>query len=201
MDNQTTPTSMPPVPPVYTTPTPTPTGHGREARMILPALLLVLLIGGGYIWYKERSHTPTPAVSNGTQTTTTGTAAKDVTVVNALATSGGNSSASTTTSKLPPGFPAGIPVEQATLTESYKANYASNGVTQYSVAYTSAKTKDALWKIYTDYATSAGFTVSASANKAKGLFSATKANNQLSVVISTPTASGSFVQLTYIEKK
>ncbi|MDB5194632.1 MAG: hypothetical protein JWN50_646 [Parcubacteria group bacterium] len=169
--------------------------HGKETRVILPALLLVLIIVGGYYWYASRNSGSQPAVVSTATTTPTATGpAAGVEVAKTDLTPG-------VLTKLPAGFPASIPVEQATITESYKAVYTEHGVTQYTVTYTSTKTKDALWKIYTDFGTAQGYKINAtSTDKTKGVLDLQKGNNELNAVI-TAQGGSTLVQLNYVERQ
>jgi hypothetical protein len=78
-------------------------------------------------------------------------------------------------SKLPVGFPSDIPVEVSNIR-----------VIQYTVSYTSFKSKDALWTTYSDFMKSAGFEIEASAtSKSLGQISGTKDGDSLSIVVSS----------------
>lgn len=174
-----------------------PEGHGREARVILPALLLVLLIGAGYYWYASRTSTPAPA-ENATTTTpaieVTGEPAANVEVSRADISAG-------SVSKLPEGFPASIPVELPNIKESFKALYGDQKATQYTVSYTSSKTADQLWTIYTTYLASAGYKIdkTSSSTKAPGNLRATKDQDEISIII-TKANSSSFVQINLVDR-
>jgi hypothetical protein len=181
---------MPPSDPV----TP-PAGH-KEVRVILPALLLVLIIGALYYWYAGKVKAPTAPAETASSTAATSTAAAP----NVHVTQINLAEASTPTSKLPAGFPSDIPVEAANITQSYSAVYADHGVTQYTVNYTSAKTKDALWAAYTSYVSAAGYALGATTNKSEGVLDATKGKNDLNVLI-TSHNSTSLVQITYLARE
>jgi hypothetical protein len=94
------------------------------------------------------------------------------------------SSVADTGSKLPAGFPRDIPVEQSNITESYRAVYTEHGVTQYTVSYTSNKSRDALWDLYNSYFKSVGYTVEQGSSKTQGQISANKGSDTISVVLS-----------------
>ena len=103
-------------------------------------------------------------------------------------------------SKLPVGFPKDIPVEVPNISESYRAVYASRGVTQYTVSYTSLKTREALWTTYSDFMNSAGYAVDKeNSSKSLGQITGTKDNDTLSVVLSTHGGL-SLAQLNFLDR-
>ena len=59
--------------------------------------------------------------------------------------------AGTAESKLPEGFPSGIPVETAGVMESYSAVYQDRGLTQYAVSFTTDKSVVAVFGEYDLY--------------------------------------------------
>jgi len=188
----TPPPVVPPTPPIM--PSSAPSGGHKEVRLILPALLLVLIIGAVYYWYASRSSAPAPAQNTQAATSTAAVAPNvDVQQVNLA-------QATSAASKLPAGFPASIPVETAGIKESYKAVYTDHNVTQYTVSYSTAKSKDTLWRIYTDFGTANAFTVNASStSRAQGVLDLRKGKDELNVVISS-AGSGSLVQMTYLDR-
>ncbi len=105
-----------------------------------------------------------------------------------------------TGSKLPQGFPSDIPVETVTTGESFKAVYSDIGMTQYTLSYTSKKTKDQIWTIYDDYMKEAGYVVDKlSSSKSLGQISGTKQNDILSAIISSYNGT-SLVQLSFQDR-
>lgn len=108
---------------------------------------------------------------------------------------------STSVSKaLPTQFPPNIPIETGNITENYKVAYNSAGLTQYTVSYTSSKTKTALWNTYNTYMKANNYVLNTKlTSQTKGTLSGTLASASLVVVIST-TPTGSLVHLTYIVK-
>jgi hypothetical protein len=189
------PTEMSPVVPPSYIPPEVPKRSGGEARMILPALLLVLIIGGAYYWYASRTAenpytentTPAPTV------TVTGEPANNVEVTKADISAGSQT-------KLPEGFPTAIPIEQASITDSFRAVYKDQGVTQYTVSYTSKKTKDELWTIYTNYLAGASYKIdAANTNKTLGSIRASSDKNTISITISSNT-SGSKVDVSLLAR-
>ncbi|MEK7194411.1 MAG: hypothetical protein AAB660_01845 [Patescibacteria group bacterium] len=106
-----------------------------------------------------------------------------------------------TGSKLPQGFPSDIPVETVTAGESYKAQYSDIGMTQYTVSYTSKKSKDEIWTIYNDYMNGAGYAVDkVSSSKSLGQISGTKQNDIFSAIVSSYNGI-SLVQLSYQDRQ
>ena len=105
------------------------------------------------------------------------------------------------TSKLPAGFPTKIPVEIANITESYRALYANRGVTQYTVSFTSLKSRETLWNIYSDFMKSDGYKIDATAtSKSAGQVSGDKDNDTLSIVISV-RGGLSLVQINLLDRQ
>jgi hypothetical protein len=161
--------------------------NSNKGLEILGALLIVLIIAGGYYLSQVRNgghlvQVPSKASSQ-------------------IAVTGQFGKTSSATSKvLPTQFPANIPVETKNITENYKVAYNNTGLTQYTVSYTSAKTKTALWSVYNTYMKANGYDLNAKlTNQTKGTLSGTHANTSLVVVISS-TSAGSLVHLTYIVK-
>jgi hypothetical protein len=102
--------------------------------------------------------------------------------------------------KVPAGFPASIPIEQANVTESYRAVYTEHNAVQYSVSYTSVKSKDALWDMYNSYLKSEGYLAEQGTSKSQGQHIATKDGDTMSIVISTRGGS-SLVQLSLLVRQ
>jgi hypothetical protein len=104
-------------------------------------------------------------------------------------------------SKLPAGFPSSIPVEQANISESYRVVYSERGVTQYTVSFTSLKSKEALWDSYNDYLKSSGYSIDSSLTaKSQGQISGNKEGDSISVIISLRNGI-SFVQLNLLDRQ
>jgi hypothetical protein len=104
------------------------------------------------------------------------------------------------TTNLPVGFPSDIPVEANNLTESFRAAYQSRGIVQYSVSYTSLKTRDSLWDAYSSYMNGAGYAVDKTGtSKSLGQISGTKNGDSLSVVLSNHGGL-TLVQINYVER-
>ena len=104
-------------------------------------------------------------------------------------------------SKLPTGFPSAIPVEAPNVTESYRTVYKERGVTQYTVSYTSLKSRDALWDIYNDYMRSANYTLDTSAtSKSLGQISGTTANNDTLSIIISARSGFTLVQISFLDR-
>jgi hypothetical protein len=157
----------------------------NENRIIIPALLLVLVLVGGYMYFNSRLSLNTFVP----QSAETG----KVEVNNLLTTHDETKTA-------PSAYPANFPIEKANITESYSVEYKDQGVKQDSVSYTSTATKDVLWKTYSDYFTANGFTIDTNAtNKTNGVMSAAKEKQIISMVISTH-GKVSLVQINIINK-
>lgn len=105
-------------------------------------------------------------------------------------------------SKLPAGFPTSIPVETANITESYRAVYNERGVTQYTVSYTSLKTRDALWDAYSSYMKGAGYTLdTGTTSKTSGNISGTNASNDTLSVILSSRSGTTLVQMSLLDRQ
>jgi len=108
--------------------------------------------------------------------------------------------AETGTSRLPAGFPKDIPVEEVNVIESYRAVYTEQNVTQYTVSYTSTKSRDALWDMYNSFMKSAGFSLDTSASfKSLGQISGSKGSDGLSIVLSARSGL-TLVQVSYLDR-
>lgn len=158
--------------------------------IVLMVIVGIIVIVGGYLLVTKGFGT-----SPSQKYTMTPTPEKDIsTSVQSGAQVGGNQA-------VVPGFPASIPVESKGIFESYKTEYAAQGVTQYTVSYKSTKTQSALWDIYNTYFTGAKFDLSSSVNnKANGILYGTKGNVGLFVTISA-SGNQNVVHLNYVEKK
>jgi len=103
-------------------------------------------------------------------------------------------------SRLPKGFPADIPVEMATVVDSYKSFYEKVATTQYAVSYTSKKTRDELWSIYDKYMKDSGYTIQTqTSSKSLGQISGMKGDDSLSAIISSQKGI-SLVQISYLDR-
>ncbi|MDB5253962.1 MAG: hypothetical protein JWL80_28 [Parcubacteria group bacterium] len=157
----------------------------NETRIIVPALLLVLVLVGGYMYFNSRIYLNklSPKIVE----------TKKVEVDNLLATQ-------QETKNIPSAYPDNFPIEKANITESYSVDYKDENIKQDSVSYTSAATKDILWKIYSDYFTANGFVIDTNAtNKTNGIIAATKEKQTVSVIISVH-GKVSLVQINIINK-
>lgn len=103
--------------------------------------------------------------------------------------------------RIPAGLPQDIPLDTATLTESYTMDYKDMGVTQSSVSYTSTKSLADLYKTYTDYLTKNKYSIKggASTNTVKSLYGFTE-KADLSIVLSTQNKQ-SLVQISYVARQ
>ena len=104
-------------------------------------------------------------------------------------------------SKTPAGFPASIPIEQAGITDSYKATYEDYGMTQHTVNYTSSKTRDALWKQYTDYFSANGYILDTnSSRKETGVMRGVKGKTEINVIM-VVSEGKSYITVNYIVRQ
>ncbi len=157
-------------------------------KFLVIGAVLLLIVGGAWFSYTNLDKQPIEE--------------KEITVVNKkegievtktnVVESGG--------SRLPKGFPTDIPVEATTVGDSYKAFYEKVGVTQYTVSYTSNKTKNELWDIYDKFMQGAGYTIQPySSVKSTGQISGMKGDDSLSIIISSQK-SVSLVQISYLDR-
>ena len=108
----------------------------------------------------------------------------------------------TSSSKLLPGFPSSIPVEKENITDSYKADYTKHGVIQYTVNFTSSRTKDALWNEYVNFLKNNNYSVDPGVtSKAQGYIKGTKGNTEFNAVIFDQGNQSYFLTLNYIVRK
>lgn len=155
----------------------------------LGALLVVIILLSAWFWISTQPKTTTTK-------TDIRTSDGNVTSVEVTKTdiAGGS------TSNLPAGFPNNIPVETNNLTESFRAAYKSRNIVQYSVSYTSARSRDALWDTYSEFFNSSGYTVDKTGtSRSLGQLSAALDNDSISVVISGHNGL-SLVQINYVER-
>jgi hypothetical protein len=134
------------------------TSSHKELRLILPAMLVLLLLAGGYALYKNMAATPettfVPAANNENVDTNNPVNVGEDTQV-AVAKSAAPSSAPT----LPEGWPSWIPVERGSLKESSKIYYESQTTVLYSASYTTTKTQADIWSQMSAAATKEGFSL------------------------------------------
>jgi len=151
-----------------------------KTLFIIAGVIVLVLIG--YVWYSSTKvpSSALPKTDTATKTTTEVKPRSDVTVKQAEVSDIGSSF------KLPAGFPATIPVEQKSITESYSAYYQTHKATQYTISYGSFKTVAEKWDEYNNFMTQNGYTIPKETSiKSKGLISGTKGKENLSVVIIT----------------
>lgn len=109
-------------------------------------------------------------------------------------------SPATTGSRLPAGFPRDIPVEEVNVTESYRAVYTENRAAQYTVSYTSNKSRDSLWDTYNSFMKGAGYAIETTGtSKSQGQLMGNKDNDTLSVIISARTGM-TLVQINLLDR-
>jgi biopolymer transport protein ExbD len=105
--------------------------------------------------------------------------------------------------KLPNGFPQGVPVETATITESIRSEYADRQAVQLQVSFLSQRGPVELFSEYQDYMTRESWDFgSQGLNPEAGSLYGTKEGDDLSVVISSAgTGSGTLVQIGYLDRQ
>ena len=154
-------------------------------KFIVPVLVFVLIVLGGWLYFRESGSSPKPTE----QTVTTVTNGVQVTKTD-ISKSG---------SKLPEGFPEDIPVEAANIKDSYRAYYEKVKATQYTVSYVSKLSKDTLWKTYSDFMNGEDFKVDPTSSRSIGQISGVKGDDSMSVVI-TANAGVTLVQIVYLDR-
>ena len=154
-------------------------------KFIVPVVVLVLILLGGWLFLRKPDSTPketkleVTTVSNGVQVTKTD-----------ISKSG---------SMLPEGFPKDIPVEMANIKDSYRAYYEKVKATQYTVSYISKQSRDTLWKTYSDFMNGKQYTVDQSSSRSLGQISGVKGDDSMSVVI-TSSGGVTLVQIVYLDR-
>ncbi len=138
---------------------------------VLLTIVVLILIGAAiyYVWQAKNNAQPTtPAVEH----------VQNVVTKSFIGTG--------SQSKIPDDFPTNIPVELANLIDSYTAFYKDHNSTLASVTYTSTKTKDNLWTLYSNFIKDNNYTLNTQlTDKAHYTMVASKANTTLTIVIST----------------
>lgn len=110
--------------------------------------------------------------------------------------------AKTPEAKLPQGFPVGIPVEAANIVEAYSVPITLNGQTlmQYTVSYTTEKSRQAKYDEYLSYMTRQGYDFGGRGQDARNFtLYGIKDNDDLSVAVS-PQEVGNLVQISFIDR-
>lgn len=161
--------------------------------MRIVSVLIGIAVVVGVAWYfVSPASSPSPS---GVES------AKDMGVVTGTVEVVKTSIAETGGSKLPVGFPKEIPVEASNISESYRAVYASKGVTQYTVSYTSLEKREELWMLYSDFMQSTDYEVDTNvSSKSLGQITGTKNNDTLSAVVSVHGGL-SLVQLNFLDRQ
>ncbi len=175
--------TTPPVPPTPPTPPNVPLKPERynNLHVLLPAALLLLILGAGYFWYSSR-------MDNGQDAN------------NSLSEAEAKAAASSfVAAPLPEGFPEAIPLEAANLASAGKIDY-PEGATQYMASFSSKKSIEDLWAMYTNFIKNEGFTLNEKGtDKTQGVLDARKDKNVLNVLI-TGQGSESVVNITYVKR-
>lgn len=109
---------------------------------------------------------------------------------------------STSKSKVPDGFPNDIPVESYNIVNAYKVNYESQGLTQFTISYTSSKTKDELFDLYYNYMNTANFALTANTSRKLGQVVGTRAGSTLTInIVDGAATGGERVDMNYLYRK
>jgi len=64
---------------------------------------------------------------------------------------------SASSSKVPPGFPTEIPIEEENIIESYSVEHKNRSLTQYTVSFNTSRTPGQVYSDYEKYMTEAGY--------------------------------------------
>lgn len=165
-----------------------------KTKIILVFLLLVLsVLVLTYLYKRGSDYPPANTENNSPQGEVEGSGEK-VEVTQTNITGGG-------TSKLPEGFPAGIPVETINIKESYKVDYNDRGVTQYTISYSSMKSIDDVWTIYFDFMNKERYMIDMDAtSRSSGQITGFLGNDSLSIVISAQNG-GTLVQMNLLARQ
>ena len=161
--------------------------YSKSKKSLLILVILLLLIGAAYMLTAgDFSFLSKKSVKNDK----TGVEVKYVQL----------DQAKTDAEKLPQGFPEGIPVEAAVVTESYAAKYQDPPATQYTVTFRTSKSVEAKYKEYVDYLTAEGYQISeGDKNAPVKTLQATKANDDFLAVISK-LGSSTQVQVGFLDR-
>ena len=144
----------------------------KVKRDVIIILLVVVILGFGYILYSSRNTTLVPA--GGTMMNT------------AVSTQSLDAGATVALSQIPDGFPSTIPIETGAAIQAYKSFYKEQNATQYVVSCTTTKSQTTEWNLYNSYLVQAGYTLSKTGtSKTAGVVSGTDGKDNLSVLIST----------------
>ncbi|MFH0712656.1 MAG: hypothetical protein V2A55_02285 [Candidatus Jorgensenbacteria bacterium] len=155
----------------------------KKAVLFTVLVVVVVLVIVGYVWYLVSGG---PAPKDFTEAVPGGA---KITRVDLTASDPGT--------KLPPGFPEGVPVEQ-TITESLRRVYEEYGIVQYAVNSVSDRSFETIWQEYVSFFDSAGYVVKTS-DKDNQVMEGIRGDNELTIYI-LPRDSKSFVTLYYVEK-
>lgn len=148
----------------------------KVKRDAIIVLLVVLILGFGYLLYRSRYTALAPTVQTATDSATS---------TQSLNTNTDNN-VSVVGPQLPDGFPTDIPIETGAVVEAYKAFYQRQNATRYVVSFTTTKSKTTEWDLYNSYMNQAGYTLSKiGTSKADGVVSGVKAGDNMSVIVAT----------------
>ena len=158
-------------------------GTQKETKLIISVIVVAVVLVAGYFLLKSNM---------GVQKETGLTGKSEVIYTDLTAVS---------LSKIPTGFPTNIPVEEGGVKESYKINYFDEGVTQYTIGFSSALSSDEIWKIYSDLFLASGFALDTEkTSKDKGVMTGFRDGNKLNIAISDYN-SGQYVTINFIQRQ
>jgi hypothetical protein len=153
---------------------------------VLLGVVVVVVAGAWLGWDFFQNQAPTEPQDLGNTTTTN----EDLQIT--------KTDLSNSQSRVPNGFPSNIPIESAGITDSSKAE--SSSETSYTVSYTSRKTKDEIWVLYSDFMMGSGYNIDRQvSSKSLGQIRGVKVGDTLTVIISTRSGL-SYVQLSLTDK-
>ncbi|MBX4198871.1 hypothetical protein KW800_01180 [Candidatus Parcubacteria bacterium] len=159
-------------------------------KLLATLVLLLLMFIGAWLYLREGDKTTVvqTAVIGGETTETKVEVTKTDITQNGL-------------SSLPVGFPSDIPVEVSNITESYRAAYQGKGLVQYTVSYTSEKSRESLWNSYSEFMNKSGYTIDkGSSSKSLGQIYGVKGIDSLSIIISV-RGGLSLVQINLLDRQ
>lgn len=108
--------------------------------------------------------------------------------------------ASSMDEKLPPGFPSDIPLENGSITQSYKVSYKDRNTVQFSLSYATSKTRSQKYNEYLKFMTEEGFDFGASGKSPeRHTLYGIKGSNDLVVIINEINGR-TVVDITYLER-
>ena len=158
-------------------------GVQKETKLIISIIVVAIVLVAGYFLLKSNTEVKKEA----------GLTGKSEIIYTDLT--------STLLSKIPAGFPTNIPVEESGIKESYKINYFDEGVTQYTIGFSSALNNDEIWKIYSDLFLASGFALDTEkTSEDKGVITGFRDGNKLNIAVSDYDG-GYYVTINFIQRQ